>query len=466
MKRLKKKWKYLVAAVIGCILFGILFFMRPSVTFIEGKQVLEKGTEYKAEDFVAEADGTVIPEKEMLPTEEVGEFTFHYVVKKWLFQKDCVFSYTVRDTTPPHIEIKEKTIYKDPEESYTVEEMQKNVSTDEGTVSFDTNYNPALSGSYFVNVHAKDDYCNASDDSYEVIVRDLEEPFIFVTGDGAEILKGEEFNVMEIVSYGDNADPEPDLTIEGEVDTENTGFYPLHATLTDASGNRTEWDFTVEVVDAVAQSGYSMYSYPFHKFKEDHAGENRKYGIDISAWQEEIDFHAVKEAGCEFAMIRIGYSHNGEMKTDKYFRQNIEGAKKEGLPVGIYMFVYDNTEEELLSSMEMMFDELGDEELDLPIVFDWENFENYQDYMLSFQQLNQMYDLFEQEVTKRGYECMLYGSKYYLENIWAHTDTRPVWLAHYTSQTNYGGPYQIWQCTASGTIDGINGNVDLDILYQ
>ena len=55
---------------------------------------------------------------------------------------------------------------------------------------------------------------------------------------------------------------------------------------------------------------------------------------------------------------------------------------------------------------------------------------------------------------------MLYGRRTYLETVWTHTGTRPVWLAQY-----YSGPYMIWQCSESGRIDGINGNADLEISY-
>ena len=61
---------------------------------------------------------------------------------------------------------------------------------------------------------------------------------------------------------------------------------------------------------------------------------------------------------------------------------------------------------------------------------------------------------------------MLYGSKLRLEKVWDDTDTRPVWLAHYTDKTDYNGPYMMWQASSTGNIDGISGDVDMDILYH
>ena len=210
-------------------------------------------------------------------------------------------------------------------------------------------------------------------------------------------------------------------------------------------------------------------------FYEDFEGEDRKFGIDVSFWQGDIDFEAVKEAGCEFVILRIGYSHNGELKTDEQFHAYLEGAKNAGLPVGIYLFVYDNTEDELMSSLDQMFAELGDTQLDLPIAFDWENFRKYQDYEISFQKLNHLYDVFETEVQRRGYESMLYGSKTYLETVWTHTDTRTVWLAQYYSRATYSNPYRIWQCSGSGRIESytavkeirsISSRINLSVFFS
>ena len=61
---------------------------------------------------------------------------------------------------------------------------------------------------------------------------------------------------------------------------------------------------------------------------------------------------------------------------------------------------------------------------------------------------------------------MLYSSKNYLEQVWEKTDIRPVWLAHYTEKTDYKGPYILWQASCTGRISGIDGDVDMDILYN
>ena len=61
---------------------------------------------------------------------------------------------------------------------------------------------------------------------------------------------------------------------------------------------------------------------------------------------------------------------------------------------------------------------------------------------------------------------MNYSSKYYLENIWFKSNS-PIWLAHYTEQTNYEGEYKVWQLCNDGKVEGIDDNlVDIDIMYK
>jgi GH25 family lysozyme M1 (1,4-beta-N-acetylmuramidase) len=80
--------------------------------------------------------------------------------------------------------------------------------------------------------------------------------------------------------------------------------------------------------------------------------------------------------------------------------------------------------------------------------------------------MNGLYDAFADEVGKSGYECMLYGSKIYLEDLWEDRDTRKIWLAHYADETDYKGRFMLWQKADTGRIDGIEGDVDLNILYS
>lgn len=458
------------SVIISVLLLGVLlltgFLMWPNVRFPEEKPVLERGREYMVEEFVMSHNGEYETEGPYLDTRTVGEHEYVYTIRKGFLSRNQVLHYEVVDTTPPKIEIASRKVEIDPNETYTIEDKLENVSVDEGVMMLETDLNTSLSGTYTVKIEAVDEFGNRSSDSYEVIVKDLEAPIVFVTGDGCQIKKGDDFDIEKIISYGDNADPKPVLKVDGKVDTNKLGDYTLQATLTDASGNETSWDLTVSVVNKITYDDdeEEEEDYLFSDFLEDYIEEGRIAGIDVSEWQGDIDFKKLKDAGCEFIMMRIGFSYDGKLNLDKSFRDNLEGAVKAGMPAGIYYYSHDKNTDEVRWVVKQIFEELDGIPLQLPIVFDWENFSEFQEYEISFQGLEQLYETFEEEVLKHGYRPMLYGSKYYLENVWRNAENHPVWLAHYTRHSSYRWPYQLWQICAWGVVDGVDERVDFDVM--
>ncbi len=301
---------------------------------------------------------------------------------------------------------------------------------------------------------------------FNYAVVDSVPPLQIWSGDGTVLLRGTEFNINDVIAYGDNADPTPLVSVDGKVNMDKNGRYPLHVKVTDSSGNTTEWDLNVEVADEMPYYEDTAGSTRFADFTSAYKGDGRSFGIDVSAWQEDINFKAVKKAGCEFVIIRIGYTSDGNINVDKTYYKNIQAAKAAGLRTGVYLYSTDATEEQVRASADWVINNLGGQNLDFPVAFDWEDFDNFQDYGMSFYQLNALYDAFADELAESGYGCMLYGSRNYLENVWDKTDVRPVWLAHYTKKTDYKGPYMMWQASCTGDIPGIAGNVDMDILYN
>ena len=297
-------------------------------------------------------------------------------------------------------------------------------------------------------------------------VTENEKPKVLRTGDGVVLERGTEFDIDQVISYGDNADPMPSLKLKGKVNMNKNGSYPLRATVKDECGNRVSWDFTVEVADSVPEPEDNRARRTFGDFVAKYQKKGRHFGIDVSVWQGDIDFRAVKDDGCEFVIIRIGYSKDGEVTEDSKFEQNFRRARKAGLKVGIYLYCEDASEEDVLASADWIVQKLDGAELDLPIAYDWENFQSFQTYGIDFGTMNRLYDVFAERVSESGYGCMLYGSKIVLEEVWEDRDTRPIWLAHYTDDTNYHGPKLLWQESDTGRISGIDGDVDMDILYD
>ena len=166
-------------------------------------------------------------------------------------------------------------------------------------------------------------------------------------------------------------------------------------------------------------------------------------------------------------MIRVGSQNGvkGDYVLDPYFKQNIENALKNDLKVGIYFYSYADSEKEATKQANWVIKQIKEYDINLPVVFDFESFDILNDMELSIYGLNEIAHSFINTLEEKGYNGMLYGSKNYLISLWKY-HTNPVWLAHYTDNTNYGGEYFMWQMCNDGKIDGIEGYVDIDILYK
>ena len=272
--------------------------------------------------------------------------------------------------------------------------------------------------------------------------------------------------------YGDDYDGHPTCTTEGEYDIENPGTYHLNYVLADQSGNTTTRKVDLKVVEYGSKStsnnnstpAYIQFSDVVSKYKND----NTMIGIDVSKWQGNIDFEKVKNAGCEFVIIRIGVQagKDYEYKMDGNYKTYIQDAKKAGLKVGVYLYNTSLNYNDGVKAAKWVIDALDGEKLDYGVAYDWENYQYFMKYGVSLHTLSMGYQGFKNTLEKAGYESHFYASKFYLENFWMGID-EPVWLAHYISETNYGGKYYMWQRTGSGKIDGINDNaVDIDIMYK
>lgn len=304
--------------------------------------------------------------------------------------------------------------------------------------------------------------------NYEINVVDNVAPLIWLNN-SYTVNVGSDISLTDKILCGDDTDPNPTCEVIGEYNMNEAGTYPLVFKATDNSGNVTEKEFNL-IVREPKSSGTSSGSVStktlFSEVVDAHKNENTEIGIDISKWQGDVDFNALKEAGVEFVIIRVGTSSgiNGENLVDSKFEQNINGANKAGIPVGIYFYSYANSEDRAISDALWVVEQIKDYKVDLPIAFDWENWSFYNEFNLSFFGLSNMADSFVKTLRDAGYEGMLYSSKNYLEDIWFKGDY-PVWLAHYTTKTNYEGDYEFWQLCNNGRVAGINGDVDINIRY-
>ena len=299
---------------------------------------------------------------------------------------------------------------------------------------------------------------------------DKNAPKIF-SGSSYTVKVGYNKNLTDVLLSGDDIDDNPERKIVGEYDFNTAGDYKLTYVVTDSSGNETKKDFTLHVIEEpTTPQPPTPPKEPiyFDDILDNYKTEKTKIGIDVSKWQGEIDWEKVKNAGAEFAIIRVGYQtdYDGENVVDPYFIANIEGAKRVGLPVGIYYYSYAKNVAQAKEQAEWVNNQLSEYQIDLPIAFDWESWSSFNKAGMSFYTINKSANEFLNIVAPENgnRKGMLYGSKTYLEKIWYPTEY-DTWLAHYTNQTTYQGKYNIWQMCDTGRIDGINGNVDIDIMY-
>lgn len=289
-------------------------------------------------------------------------------------------------------------------------------------------------------------------------------------GTNKTVLLNYDKDLCDLIVYGDNYDKKPKCEIIGEYDLQKEGTYKLLYKLTDQSNNLKEVNVTLNIVKEYKKNNTPTEKKVtnFSEVYKEHKKENTEIGIDVSKWQGNIDFEKVASANASFVMIRIGVQtkQNGELSLDKYYLENIKKAKEAGLKVGVYLYSIATSEKEAIDHADWVVNKLNGETLDLPITFDWENWSKWNSYNMSFYDINNIANSFIKRVEEKGYKGMLYSSKFYLENIWENKNNNTVWLAHYTTKTNYQDSYMIWQLCNNGKIDGINGNVDIDILYK
>ncbi len=296
----------------------------------------------------------------------------------------------------------------------------------------------------------------------------------------------EEIDFCSNTKYIDNYDRKVKCSVDGEYDLSKKGNYSLNYVFKDNSNNTTIESFNLSVNDPDDIEEQDYYDDEFFeeekekiedngiKFtdvKNAHKKENTMIGIDVSRWQGDIDFNKVKNAGAEFVILRMAVSNGpkDEIGLDSYYKKNILKAKKAGLKVGVYVYTSASSEKEVINQAKFVRKELHKTKLDFPIAYDFESWDEIQEYKLNKYDLMNYVDKFYEEVHKDGYDVMLYGSKLYLEKAWENKKY-PVWLAHYVPNyydtSSYEGEYDMWQIASDGIIDGINGDVDIDIYYK
>ncbi len=197
-----------------------------------------------------------------------------------------------------------------------------------------------------------------------------------------------------------------------------------------------------------------------------------KLGIDVSKWNQEIDWEAVKNAGIEFAIIRCGYrgASTGALVIDPRYQENIEGAIAAGIPVGVYFFTQARDEVEAVEEASMVIRLIEEYDVDYPVFLDSESAGGRgRADGLDNDERTKAHRAFLQTIKAAGYETGIYASRNWLKERLDMTrlSDYKIWLAEYADAPTYDEYYyHMWQYTSKGTVDGISTNVDLNLCYM
>ena len=195
-------------------------------------------------------------------------------------------------------------------------------------------------------------------------------------------------------------------------------------------------------------------------------------GADLSEYQGEVDFEAMKNAGVEFVMLRIGgryYGDDGGVYTDKAFDSFYEQAKAAGLKVGAYFFSQANCAEDAKEEAEFAVKTLGGRTLDYPLALDWENISEdaARTDNVTGDELTGIAETFCDTITAAGLKSIVYSNTQQMFIMYDFETMKDYdfWLADYREFPTMYYKFDMWQYTMTGSIDGVEGTVDLNLSF-
>lgn len=200
-------------------------------------------------------------------------------------------------------------------------------------------------------------------------------------------------------------------------------------------------------------------------------GKEARAGIDVSTHQKDVDWQAVAADGIEFVMLRLGHRGytEGGLFMDQTFEQNLRGALDAGLDVGVYFFSQAVTPEEAEEEADYVLEALDGQALAFPVAFDWESIpgDEARTDSLDGEAMTRCAAAFCNRIANAGYRPAVYFNQtqgYLRYDLRELTDCE-LWLAEYGTVPNFYYHFDLWQYSQTGRVDGIQGDVDLDLAF-
>ncbi len=218
---------------------------------------------------------------------------------------------------------------------------------------------------------------------------------------------------------------------------------------------------------------------------KNYTGKKLYTGIDVSSWQQDIDWNTVSKAGVDFAIIRAGYGEDDSTQDDIKFAANVSACEKYNIPYAVYLYSYARDENGAISEANHVLRVLKSvsykPNLNAKVFYDMEANSTIS---VGKGGLTNIANKFCSTIKNGGYSCGIYANVNWFTNYLNADNLKKsykIWLANYPAGTydfnsimsktpNYGNSglksYNYWQFASDGTINGIKGNVDLDLGYD
>ena len=189
-------------------------------------------------------------------------------------------------------------------------------------------------------------------------------------------------------------------------------------------------------------------------------------GIDVSYHNGTIDWKKVKQSEVEYAIIRCGYGTNDKNQDDKKWEENVKGCIDNNIPYGVYLYSYADTVEKASSEADHAIRLLQGKKFKYPVYYDLE--EDAIRKKLSKTEIANIAKTFCNKLSAKGYTVGIYANKDWFTNYLTDScfNNWTKWVAQYNTVCNYQGKYDMWQCSSTGRVPGISGNVDLNYSYS
>ena len=240
-------------------------------------------------------------------------------------------------------------------------------------------------------------------------------------------------------------------------------FFNIDSTLKASEIDKSKLIYPVKNEETGKYEGEALY---------DDGNVKAKKVIDVSKFQGDIDWQRVKDDGVEAAYIRLGYRgySSGEIVVDEKYEDNISACNELGIDCGVYFFTEAVNEEEAREEADFCIENLGEYSTALPIAIDVEesaNLSKSRTKDLSMEQRTLNVIAFCERIREKGYEPIIYGN---LKSLMIMMDISSLedydkWFAYYHYPLRFPYKIKMWQYSATRKVDGIEGDVDLNLMF-